>query len=156
MKKAMIAFIMIVAGGSSNAPARPDDLSFFQSLSTKKTISASEDARRARLLNDATFLRSLKPVLNKTPITSQEALEQNAAIDLLREAVRSGDSDTAIEVLRSVVMDEAEDPELQAKSSAKEEKDGTLVPGAARDKAWINVTNTQDAMRLPSAVNLNH
>ena len=136
---------------SERAFARPDDLNFYKSIQTKKNLTSLEDARRTRLLNDARFLRTLKPVLNKTPVTADEAQEQNIAIDLLREAVRSGDSDTAIEVLRSVVMDEQEDPELQARS-AQEEREGTLIPAPARDKAWINVIRPNPTMRAPASV----
>lgn len=151
--KTIIAF-MILSLAAVKAAAGTDDFGFLRSIGSKKHLSAAEDARKTSLINNANFLRSLKPVLNRTPATPAQAAEQNSAIDLLREAVRSGDSDTAIEVLRSVVMDEREDPELQAstaRSPASEERSNDLVPSPARDRIWINLIQSQDAaMKVPS------
>lgn len=154
MKQILLLAMSLFSAGlilTDQAFARPDDLSFYKGIQSKKSLTSLEEARRIRLLNDARFLRTLKVVLNKTPVTADEALEQNTAIDLLQEAVRSGDSDSAIEVLRSVVMDEHEDPELQARS-VQEEREGALIPAPVRGKTWGNVIRAQPIGRSPASV----
>src|SRR5262249_51568401 len=137
------------------------ELLYYQSLKKKTYLTPKEQADKTKLLNDAEILKAQRGRLMRSPTTPHQALEQNAAIDMLFEALRFGDSETATLVLRDVVTDgQIEDEDLSpstrenlagvkaevlyqwaALKPSEAEDLENLLPGPVSEKIWKNVVN---------------
>ena len=113
----------------------------------------------------------MRPRLMHTPTTAKEAGEQNAAIDMLLDALKSGDSEVAVDVLRSVVTDgQVEDESIDrstrenlagikaevlfqwsALKPAQASELASLLPGPISQKIWQNVVDAQQSNLNESA-----
>ncbi len=85
------------------------ELDKFQSLKKKVFLSEDEKGERLRIIRDSRLLRALGLRLTETTINPEVSASQDAAIDLLLEALKEGDSQVASDVLRSVI----EDPKVE-------------------------------------------
>lgn len=91
------------------------ELARYSELKKKVFLNGKEATAKEQILKNEKVLRGMGARLNHSPTDSKEAIEQNAAIDLLVEALRSGDNEVATEVLRSVVTDGSiEDESLES------------------------------------------
>lgn len=82
------------------------ELKRFQNLREKVFLSEEEKLKKSQLLHDRVFILSLDGFLKDATVPGTEAYEQqNAALDLLYEAVKSGDATAASDVLQGVVKD---------------------------------------------------
>lgn len=82
-----------------------EDLKRLSEIRKKVFASDSDKAERARLLGDATFLRSLEPVLRSPAVSTDSEELQDLALDALMEAHKANPDSTSAEVFRSVVQD---------------------------------------------------
>lgn len=147
------------------------ELADFGALKKKVFLTPAEEANRNQLLSNERVLRGLRGRLMRSPTTSNEALEQNAAIDMLLEAVRVGDSEVAMDVLRTVVTDgQVEDESVDrstrenlagikaevlfqwsALKPAQASELASLLPGPVSEKIWQNVVDAQQSNLSESA-----
>jgi hypothetical protein len=147
------------------------ELAQYAVLKKKIFLTSSEDSERKLLLTNEKLLRGMRSRLMRSPATAQEAMEQNAAIDLLLDAVRTGDNEVAIDVLRSVVTDgQVEDESLDrttrenlagikaevlfqwsALKPAQASELAGLLPGPVSQRIWQNVVDAQQSNLNESA-----
>ena len=96
-------------------PAKPfeyaNELSSYAELAAKVLMTEEEKARKNRLLSDAALLRALGLRLTEASVDPSVTASQDLAVDLLVEALESGDQALASEVMKSVV----EDPQVENK-----------------------------------------
>lgn len=139
------------------------ELAQYSILHRKVFLDEGEQAEKLRLLKNPALLRSLGTRLLQMPTDSSGLAEQNLAVDLLLEALRTGDSDTASEVLTTVVSDkQIEDSKMP--TAARENVAGVkgevlyrwsaqqpertsdiarMLPGPVSQKIWQNVQTLQ-------------
>lgn len=102
------------------APAKPElpfefkkELDVWSELNKRLFLSESDLAEKRRLLNDIALLRGLGLRLTEPSISKEVVENQDSAVDLLIEAVKSGDREAASDVLKSVVQDsQIENPSM--------------------------------------------
>lgn len=138
-------------------------LDTFSKLNQKVFLTDEEKAQKAELLRDPNFLRALADRLVEPSIDPSVTAGQDAAVDLLLEAVKGGDKQAAAEALTEVVED------AQVESSAlaqpiREQLAGikgevlyhwsaldpsqsahiaSRLPGPVSQRIWQNVRNKQ-------------
>jgi hypothetical protein len=147
------------------------ELQVYAILHSKVFLSPSEQADKADLLRDRRVLRGLGTVLNRPPTDLKASIDQNLALDLLLEALRTGDSDVAAEVLRDIVSDsQVENPKLEPTvrenlagikaevlfkwSAFRPAQAGDLaswLPGPVSQRIWQNVLEAQSSNLAESA-----
>ena len=133
------------------------ELSTYASIKSKALLDETEKVRRRELVHNGRLLRSVGERLLKAPMLSIG--EQAAAIDLLVDGLRNGDTVAAQEALKGIVADgQVEDSSLSR--STREQLAGIkaeelyywaaltpsvasdvpkLLPGPASRKIWENV-----------------
>jgi hypothetical protein len=153
-------------------PYRPfpfvKELTSYLDLKAKVFMTDDERRERARLLNHQEFMRALAERLmdpSRSPLLMQE---QDAAVDLLVEAVQTGDKGLATELLNRVVQDaQVENESLETSvrehlaglkaevlyqwSAVSPEAAATvpgLLPGPVSQKIWANVVHRQHSNQL--------
>lgn len=147
------------------------ELQTYAAIQRKVFLNASEQQQKSQLLHDRQVLRGMGARLTQAPADLKASIEQNAAIDLLLEALRSGDAGTASEVLKDVVTDkQVEDPSLDSETrhslagvkaevlfqwSALKPTEAaeiaTWLPGPVSQNIWQNVLNAQASNQAESA-----
>lgn len=155
------------------------ELSSYLDLQTKVFLNDSEKKERSDLLRHAGLLKALGTRLIEATRNPEVMREQDAAIDLLLEALKEGDSTVAAQVLQAVVSDrQVEDTKLE--KSAREQLAGlkaevlyqwsstnpgivanlqAWLPGPVSKKIWDNVIRMQESNDAESALErstLNH
>lgn len=157
----------VSAPAKNEIKARPvpaeifSDLKMFSQLQLKPMPSDEEQRRRKELLHDRDFLTQLGPILLDPQMMMDPQFEvaENAALDLLIEALRAGDRETSLQVIRQVVEDkQVEDPSLpmSVRETLAGEKGELMyhavavapaefsnlsqsLPGPVSQKIWANV-----------------
>lgn len=81
------------------------ELDSFLKFKGKVFLTEQEKAERNRLLHDASLLRALGLRLTEASLAPSVTASQDAAVDLLIEALKSGDNEMASQVAKSVVED---------------------------------------------------
>lgn len=154
------------------SPKRPElpfefnkEIDLFRDMQKRLFLTEADQAEKRRLLNDVALLRALGLRLTE-PSNSPAVMDsQDVAVDLLVEAVKSGDREAASEVLRSVVADpQVENPALDQgvrqhmaglkgeimlrwAALAPDEADNIerSLPGPVSQKIWNNVKRRQES-----------
>ncbi len=106
------------AGGAPQRPELPfefkKEIDLFSDMQKRLFLSEADQAEKSRLLNDTALLRALGLRLTEPSTAAAVVASQDVAVDLLVEALKSGDRETASEVLKSVVEDpQVESPTLE-------------------------------------------
>ena len=147
------------------------ELSTYTGLKRKVFLNPIEQRQKEEILRNRDVLRGMQSRLVHSPVDGQQALAQNAAIDLLLEALKSGDSEVATEVLRSVVTDgQVEDAKVDASTRenlagikgevlfqwsalkpTQSDEMASLLPGPVSQKIWQNVISAQKSNLAESA-----
>ena len=140
------------------------ELKSFAVITNKAIPTAEDNLNKRKLLQDANFILSLKPLLMVAADHEDAAHLQNIAIDLLFESLKSESRDAAIQVLTAVVADasientERSPSERQTLAGVKAEvlynwssqepsSDSAIagiLPGPVSQKIWANVKSRQD------------
>lgn len=149
---------------------RQPELNRYAHLRRKVFLSDEEKSERRRLLEDREFLMSLRSLLlSEAP--KDDTSMQNAALDYVFEALRSGDKQAARELLQAVVQSPAiEDTalDLQTRKSLGGVKAEVLfqwssldadapamiegaLPGPVSKKIWARVQEQQENNLAESA-----
>lgn len=164
------------------SPAVESDLKRFSVLKSKERLTPAEVREKENMLKNDALLRGLQKILSHTPGTPEEAARQNQALDLLLDALHSGHSEVALDVIRSAVIGGGLDDEMMLETAAgsgsggAEEtraeamepwsslKDGrggdtaeeaTMLPGPANERLWREVVPEVEAS-TPKAAKLGH
>jgi len=146
------------------------ELNSYLDLQAKVFLSAEEEREKQELLHHGGLMRALGRRLREATRSQQAMVEQDAAIDLLVEALKAGDSGVASEVLRDVVQDrQVEDSALDRAS--REQLAGlkaevlyqwsainpqmssnlqAWLPGPVSQKIWSNVLRMQQSNQAES------
>lgn len=148
------------------------ELSEFKILKQKVFLTEEEKQLRQNFLKNRALLENLKGLF-KYPTAFQDLeSQQNVAVDLLLEAIKSGDAETARSVLRELIADPTiEDKQLSPVqrqnlagvkaevlyqwSSLEPDRAGEMqkvLPGPVSQKIWKNVLTQQDLNRAESAI----
>lgn len=147
------------------------ELQSYSELKRKVFLTPEEQAHKETLLKNPDVLRGLRARLVRSPVNGQQALAQNAAIDMLLEALKSGDSEVASEVLRTVVTDgQVEDTKTDpltrenlagvkaevlfqwsALKPAQSDELAQMLPGPVSQRIWANVISAQQSNLNESA-----
>ncbi len=85
------------------------EIDLFSDMQKRLFLTEADQAEKRRLLNDTALLRALGLRLTEPSLSEAVVQSQDVAVDLLVEALKSGDRETASEVLKSVV----EDPQVE-------------------------------------------
>jgi hypothetical protein len=147
------------------------ELAEYTLLHRKVFLSDGEEAQKATLLKNPSVLRAMGDRLLRAPGDTKGLAEQNMAVEMLLEALRSGDTGVATEVLKGVVSDkQVEDTHLDM--ATRESLAGVkaevlyqwsaqiptqagelagLLPGPVSQKIWQNVINMQASNVAESA-----
>lgn len=147
------------------------ELEAFNDMKKRLFLSESDLAEKRRLLNDVGLLRALGLRLTEPSIAPAVVQSQDDAVDLLVEALKSGDKETASEVMKSVVEDsQVENPSLDPR--VREQMAGVKgeimlrwaalmpgdsasiersLPGPVSKKIWANVKKRHDSNEAESA-----
>ena len=135
------------------------ELAMYTLLHRKVFLNEGESLEKSSLLKNASVLRAMGVRLVRPPGSDTAAVEQNTAVEMLIEALRSGDSQVAAEVLKGVIKDsQIEDPKLDmgirsnlagikaeilfqwtALRPTQAQELATLLPGPVSQKIWQNV-----------------
>jgi hypothetical protein len=148
------------------------ELEAFKILKQKVFLTEEEKVQRQELVRDRALLENLKNLFKyPTPYLELEA-QQNMAVDLLLEAIKSGDAETARRVLKEVIAD-ATIENNQLSQSQRQNLAGVKaevlyqwsslepdrahemqqsLPGPVSQKIWKNVVTQQDLNRAESAI----
>jgi len=157
-----------------NWPERPfqyqSDLDAFARIKAKVFLNEAEEAEQRRLLNDSSLLKALGLRLTEASLAPSVTASQDAAVDLLVEAMKNGDKALAAEIARAVI----EDPQVENTSierSVREnlagvkaevlyhwaalmpEEAGAIeryLPGPVSQKIWANVARRHSSNRAES------
>lgn len=149
------------------------ELAEFKILKEKVFLTEEEKEQHKNFLQDRALLENLK-TLFKYPAPYQDLeAQQNAAVDLLLEAIKSGgDADTARAVFKELIADPTiENSQLTPAqrqnlagvkaevlfqwSALEPERAGEMknaLPGPVSVKIWKNVETQQDLNRAESAI----
>lgn len=148
------------------------ELSEFKILKLKVLLTEEEQAQRKNFLQDRTLLENLK-VLFKYPAPYQDLEnQQNVAVDLLLEAIKSGDAETARAVFKELIADPTiENTQLTPAqrqnlagvkaevlyqwSSLEPDRASEMqsaLPGPVSKKIWKNVMSQQQNNEAESAI----
>jgi len=174
LDKALVtASSQIQTPGSTSTPSQSlldpqmvQDLQKFQSLQVKSLPSLEEENIKKELLRNSFFLKGAGFILQNTKFMSDPSYLQaeNAALDLLIEALRSGDRKVAFQVIQKVIQDpQIEDPQisLETRKTLAGIKAELLfhstalypsqfqgleasLPGPVSQKIWQNVQEQQN------------
>jgi len=147
------------------------ELDTYVVLKKKVFLTETEERSRDQLLKNPAILRAMGQRLTISAADDAAALEQNSAVDMLLEALRSGDSTVATEVLKAVVTDrQVEDGALDI--SSRENLAGikaevlyqwsalnpvqsgqiaSWLPGPVSQRIWQNVVTAQASNIAESA-----
>lgn len=137
------------------------ELDEYAALKTKVLPSGDEQRSRDRLLKDARFLRSLGARLSKIPMLPLG--EQDAALDVLVDALKNGDKAAAEQAISEIVEDrQVEDVKIPGEQreqlagvkaevlyhwtaidSGQAAQVAKLLPGPVSRKIWSNVQEAQ-------------
>jgi hypothetical protein len=149
-----------------------EELNFFQQIKEKVFLTEAEEAEKKKMLRDSSFLRQTGQTLMAVDWMQDPKYTetQNAALDLLLDALQSGDQQVALEVIWSVVKDsQVEDTNLDLKVrealagtkaellyhatalAPREFQDLTSqLPGPVSQKIWQNVQKMQSENLIES------
>lgn len=148
------------------------ELASFKILNQKVFLTEEEKEQRKQFIQDRALLENLKNLF-KYPAQYQDLeAQQNVAVDLLLEAIKSGDAETARRVFKEVIADATiENNQLSQDqrqnlagvkaevlyqwSSLEPERASEMqqsLPGPVSQKIWKNVLTQQDLNRAESAV----
>ncbi len=147
------------------------ELERYATLRSKVFLDETEESQKEQLLRNPAVLRSLGQRLLRSASDDAAALEQNNAIEMLLDALRSGDGPVATEVLKAVVEDgqvENADLDLASRenlagikaevlyqwSAIRPVQSAQLVtwlPGPVSQRIWTNVVNLQASNLAESA-----
>ncbi|MBX3021882.1 MAG: hypothetical protein KF799_09420 [Bdellovibrionales bacterium] len=147
------------------------ELTTYLDLQTKVFLNDVEKREREDLLHNTLLIRALGARLKVASRSMEVMREQDAAIDLILEALKEGDKTAAAEVLREVVQDgQVEDAKME--KTAREQLAGlkaevlyqwsatnpqiasnlqTWLPGPVSKKIWDNVVRMQQSNAAESA-----
>lgn len=156
-------------------PLRPElpfeyskEIDLFRDMQKRLFLTEADQAEKQRLLNDVALLRALGLRLTE-PSNSPAVMEsQDVAVDLLMEAVKSGDREAASEVLMSVVQDGQVESagldqgvrqhmaglkgEIMLRWAALAPQEAAQIernlPGPVSRKIWDNVKRRQESNQL--------
>ncbi len=144
------------------------ELDLWGDLKKRLFLSEADLAEKNRLLTNTALLRALGLRLTEPSVAQSVVESQDAAVDLLVEALKSGDRETASDVLKSVV----EDPQIENSAMAPQVREhmagvkgeimlrwAALVPedaanierslpGPISKKIWDNVKKRHESNRL--------
>lgn len=148
------------------------ELSEFKILKLKVFLTEEEQAQRKNFLQDRALLENLKGLF-KYPAQYQDLEnQQNVAVDLLLEAIKSGDAETARAVFKELIAD----PTIENKqltpaqrqnlagvkaevlyqwSSLEPDRASEMqnaLPGPVSQKIWKNVMSQQQNNEAESAI----
>lgn len=143
----------------------PDEVKSYLEIQSKVFLSDADKRDRLTLLHHSDLLKALGRRLLEPTLDRQVMREQDAAVDLLLEALHDGDQAVAGQVLESVVKDaQVEDSHMNAKareqlaglkaeilyqwSSSSNEAAADLpgwLPGPVSRKIWSNVLKMQQS-----------
>lgn len=147
------------------------ELESFSRLRAKVFLNENDEAERRRLLNDSSLLRALGLRLTEASLAESVMASQDAAVDFLIEAMKSGDKVLASEIARAVI----EDPQVENASlerSVRENLAGLkaevlyhwaaqmpddaagverYLPGPVSQKIWSNVSRRHHSNTAESA-----
>ena len=150
------------------------ELDSFQKIRTKVFLSDAEQQERRRLLNDISLLRALGLRLTEASLAPAVTASQDAAVDLLIEALKSGDKAMASEVAKTVI----EDPGVENASTDRSVRENLAgikaevlyhwaalipedtsviersLPGPVSQKIWANVTHRHASNTAESATEI--
>lgn len=127
------------------------ELDTYVVLKKKVFLTETEERSRDQLLKNPAILRAMGQRLTISAADDAAALEQNSAVDMLLEALRSGDSTVATEVLKTVVSDQqVEDSALDI--SSRENLAGIKAEVLYQWSALNPVQSSQIASWLPGPV----
>lgn len=144
-----------------------NDLNLFANLKRKIFLSQADERERQRLLTDSRLLKALGARLQESSVSPAVANSQDLAVDLLIEAVKSGDKAMASEALGAVVADpqienDSLDPNVRrnlagikaevlyqwtAADPAQARDMSGRLPGPVSQKIWTNVVRKQESNR---------
>ncbi len=148
------------------------ELASFKTLKQKVFLTEEEKEQRKQFIQDRALLENLKNLFKyPAPYQDLEA-QQNVAVDLLLEAIKSGDAETARRVFTDVIADatiennQLSQDQRQNLAGVKAEvlyQWSSLEPDRAREmqqslpgpvsqKIWKNVVTQQDLNRAESAL----
>jgi hypothetical protein len=148
------------------------ELDSFKILKQKVFLTEEEKEQRKQFVQDRTLLENLKNLFKYPTVYQDLEAQQNVAVDLLLEAVKSGDAETARRVLKEVIADATiENNQLSQEqrqnlagvkaevlyqwSSLEPDRAREMqqsLPGPVSQKIWKNVVTQQDLNRAESAV----
>ncbi len=147
------------------------ELELYSLLHRKVFLSEGEQSEKADLLKNASLLRAMGERLKKAALEPRAFFEQNDAITMVLEALRTGDSEVASEVLGDVVADKQVESTVLDRSS-RESLAGVkaqvlfmwsalkpseasaiarMLPGPVSQRIWNNVIDAQQANLAQSA-----
>ncbi|MBS1971811.1 MAG: hypothetical protein JSU04_15975 [Bdellovibrionales bacterium] len=157
-------------------PSKPfenkTELASFKILKQKVFLTEQEKEQRKHFIQDRALLENLKNLFKyPAPYQDLEA-QQNVAVDLLLEAIKSGDAETARGVFKEVIADATiENNQLSPDqrqnlagvkaevlyqwSSLEPDRASEMqqsLPGPVSQKIWKNVVTQQDLNRAESAI----
>lgn len=147
------------------------ELAVYTDLHRKVFLNERESAEKDALLKNASVLRAMGVRLMRSPGSEAAAKEQNVAVEMLLEALRTGDSEIAAEVLKGVITDgQVEDAHLDIASRenlagvkaevlfqwsafrpAQANELATMLPGPVSQKIWQNIVDAQASNIAESA-----
>lgn len=148
------------------------ELASFKILKQKVFLTEEEKEQRKQFIQDRALLENLKNLF-KYPAQYQDLeAQQNVAVDLLLEAIKSGDAETARRVFKEVIADatiennQLSQDQRQNLAGVKAEvlyqwsalepdranEMQQSLPGPVSQKIWKNVVTQQDLNRAESAV----
>jgi len=148
-----------------------NELTVYLDLQTKVFLSDSEKREKADLLRNAALIRALGARLQQASRSHEVMREQDAAIDLLLEALKDGDTQAASEVLREVIQD-SQVEDLKLDKGSREQLAGlkaevlyqwsatnpqiasnlqSWLPGPVSKKIWDNVLRMQQSNEAEGA-----
>lgn len=147
------------------------DLDSFIKIRSKVFLSDEEQKEQRRLINDVSLLRALGLRLTEASLAPSVTASQDAAVDLLIEALKNGDKAMASEVAKAVI----EDPAVESATTDRSVRENLAgikaevlyhwaalmpdettniersLPGPVSQKIWANVTHRHASNAAESA-----
>lgn len=158
---------------ASKAFENKAELASFKILKQKVFLTEKEKEQRQQFIQDRMLLESLKNLFKYPAQYEDLESQQNVAVDLLLEAIKSGDAETARRVFKEIIADAtiennrlSQDQRqnlagvkaevLYRWSSLEPDRAREMqlsLPGAVSQKIWKNVVTQQNLNRAESAKN---
>lgn len=147
---------------AGNTPYEKELKSYYE-LEQKVFLNEMEHQEMNRLIHNRDFLKSAAIRLHRYPSSVESTIEQNATLDLILQALRSGDTQVAAAVLKDVITDaQVENPRVDLRTRQnlgglkaeilfqwtaidpnRAREIESWLPGPISRKIWNNVVNAQ-------------